>query len=172
MPSACISEVLSGSTAALTTICGGDTMVLNRQEIRGFNLFMGKARCGTCHYMPLFKGTLPPRYTQMETEVIGVPGPGEKKDIDEDMGRYGIVPASFLQHAFKTTTVRNSARSAPYMHNGVFSSLQDLINFYNNGGGAGLGLKIGNQTLAADSLHLDGTETDALIAFIKSLDSR
>ena len=150
----------------------GDTMALNRQEIRGFNLFMGKARCGTCHYMPLFNGTLPPRYTQMETEVIGVPGPGEKKDIDEDMGRYGIVPAPFLQHAFKTTTVRNSTRTAPYMHNGVFASLQDVINFYNNGGGAGLGLKIGNQTLAADSLHLDGAEADALIAFIKSLDSR
>jgi cytochrome c peroxidase len=47
----------------------GDTAAMDPQEIRGFNLFMGKARCGTCHYMPLFNGVFPPQYDRMETEV-------------------------------------------------------------------------------------------------------
>lgn len=150
----------------------GDSTALNPQEVRGFNLFMGRARCGTCHYMPLFNGAFPPRYTRMETEVIGVPGSVDNKAIDEDMGRFAIAPEPFLQHAFKTTTIRNAARTAPYMHNGVFATLQQVMDFYNNGGGAGMGSTVENQTLAADSLHLTNTETNALIAFIKTLDSR
>ena len=150
----------------------GDSSALDVQEVRGFNLFMGKARCGTCHYMPLFNGVLPPRYIRMETEVIGVPGSADNKTIDGDLGRFAIDSEAFLRHAFKTTTVRNAARTAPYMHNGVFGTLQQVMDFYNNGGGRGAGLKVDNQTLATDSLHLTSTETDALIAFIKSLDSR
>src|SRR5690606_30168855 len=51
----------------------GQQNALNAQEIRGFNLFMGKAKCATCHFMPLFNGITPPKYIQSETEVIGVP---------------------------------------------------------------------------------------------------
>ena len=150
----------------------GDSTALDSQEVRGFNLFMGKARCGTCHYMPLFNGAFPPRYTRMETEVIGVPGSVDGKTIDVDMGRFAIVPEPFLRHAFKTTTVRNTARTAPYMHNGVFATLQQVMDFYNNGGGIGTGARVDNQTLASDSLHLSAGEENALIAFIKSLDSQ
>jgi cytochrome c peroxidase len=161
----------------------GDTAAMTPREILGFNLFMGKARCGTCHYMPLFNGVFPPQYDRMETEVIGVPGitkggtaggtgtiPG--KAIDEDPGRFAIVNAPFLRHAFKTTTVRNAARTAPYMHNGVFGTLEEVMDFYNNGGAAGSGWPVDNQTLAKDSLHLTTGEKNAIIAFIGSLDSR
>lgn len=159
----------------------GDSSAMDALEIRGFNLFMGKARCGTCHYMPLFNGAFPPQYDRMETEVIGVPGkrpvggpagssPG--RSIDEDPGRFAIVGAPFLLHAFKTTTVRNAHLTAPYMHNGVFGTLQEVMDFYNNGGGAGSGWPVDNQTLARDSLHLSTSEENAIIAFIGSLDSR
>ncbi len=151
----------------------GDTAAMNAQEILGFNLFMGKARCGTCHYMPLFNGVFPPQYDREETEVIGVPGTSPGKSIDEDMGRFAIAPAAdFLLHGFKTTTVRNAARTAPYMHNGVFGTLDEVINFYDAGGGAGSGWAVDNQTLARDSLHLSTSEKKAIIAFIGSLDSR
>src|SRR6202000_2744418 len=40
----------------------GDSKAINQAETNGFNLFMGKAKCATCHYMPLFNGTLPPKY--------------------------------------------------------------------------------------------------------------
>jgi cytochrome c peroxidase len=150
----------------------GDHKAMHGDEINGFNLFMGKAKCATCHYMPLFNGTLPPGFVNMETEVIAVPqAPGIDK-IDPDMGRYNIVKVESLRHAFKTSTVRNAARTAPYMHNGVFSSLEQVVDFYNRGGGVGLGIKIENQTLPSDSLNLTRKEQDDIIAFIRSLDSK
>ncbi|HEY4965898.1 MAG TPA: cytochrome c peroxidase [Puia sp.] len=149
----------------------GNRMTMSTAEINGFNLFMGKGKCATCHFMPLFNGSFPPGYTTMETEVIGVPRLIGKKEIDPDPGRYDIVRIGFLRHAFKTPTVRNAARTAPYMHNGVFASLEQVVDFYNKGGGAGLGLTIENQTLPFDKLELTETEQKDIVSFIKSLDS-
>ena len=101
----------------------GNKKAMNAEEVNGFNLFMGKGKCGSCHFMPLFNGSFPPSYTTMESEVIGVPRVVGGKEIDPDPGRYAIVPYGFLKHAFKTPTVRNAAVTAPYMHNGVFASL-------------------------------------------------
>jgi cytochrome c peroxidase len=51
----------------------GDTSILTAQERLGFNLFMGKAACATCHFAPTFGGSLPPSLLESEPEVIGVP---------------------------------------------------------------------------------------------------
>lgn len=150
----------------------GDTKILSTTEVNGFNLFMGKAKCSTCHYLPLFNGALPPRYMQMDAEVIGVPQQTNGKRIDPDLGLYAIQSGAFNRHAFKTTTVRNAALTSPYMHNGVFRSLEEVIDFYDKGGGAGLGIKIGNQTLDAEPLKLTKKEKAGLVAFIQSLNSR
>jgi cytochrome c peroxidase len=150
----------------------GNANALSANEVAGFNLFMGKARCGTCHYMPLFNGALPPRFVKVDAEIIGVPQTAAGKALDADPGRYAIVPDSSYRHAFKTPTVRNAARTAPYMHNGVFATLEEVVDFYDKGGGAGLGLKVDNQTLPFDKLHLTAQESRDLVAFIKSLDSR
>jgi cytochrome c peroxidase len=150
----------------------GDKTALNESEINGFNLFMGKAKCATCHFMPLFNGTLPPAFQKMETEVIGVPETISNQKIDPDLGRYNIVQVESFRHAFKIPTVRNAARTAPYMHNGVFSTLDQVVDFYNKGGGAGLGIKIDNQTLPSDELGLTENERNDIIAFIRSLDSK
>jgi len=136
----------------------GNKAAMNQQELNGFNLFMGKARCATCHYMPLFNGSFPPQYSIIESEVIGVPKTIQQTAIDTDMGRYNILKTPAFKHAFKITTVRNAARTAPYMHNGVFTTLEQVIDFYNKGGGAGLGYKVDNQTLAADKLNLSKKE--------------
>lgn len=149
----------------------GSKHALKNAEIVGFNLFMGKARCGTCHYLPLFNGVQPPRYMQMEAEVLGVPQKRGGKRIDPDLGLYTIQSGDFNKHAFKTTTVRNSARTAPYMHNGVFRTMEQVIDFYNKGGGIGAGIKVPNQTLDSAPLHLNQKEKTNLIAFIKSLNS-
>jgi len=150
----------------------GNKVAMNPQEVNGFNLFMGKAKCATCHYMPLFNGSFPPRYMIVESEVIGVPQSITQKAIDTDMGRYDQLKAGAFKHAFKITTVRNAARTAPYMHNGVFTTLQQVMDFYNKGGGAGLGFKLDNQTLPSGKLDLTQKESDDIIAFIKALDSR
>jgi len=150
----------------------GDKTAMNADEVAGFNLFMGRAKCGTCHYMPLFNGTFPPRYMKIETEVIGVPQTAAGKKIDDDLGRYAVVKAESVRHAFKTPGLRNVARTAPYMHNGVFGTLEQVVDFYNKGGGAGLGLKIENQTLPFDKLELTEKERNRLVSFMKTLDSR
>ncbi|WP_426671200.1 cytochrome-c peroxidase [Mucilaginibacter sp. McL0603] len=150
----------------------GDKTAMNEEELNGFNLFMGKAKCATCHYMPLFNGSFPPRYMLVESEVIGVPRSMAETDIDDDMGRYDILHTGAFKHAFKITTVRNASHTAPYMHNGVFKTLEQVMDFYNKGGGVGLGFPIDNQTLPPDKLDLTQKEQNAVIAFVKSLDSK
>lgn len=149
----------------------GDSTVLSRQEVLGFNLFMGKAQCGTCHYVPLFNGTVPPLYDKTESEVLGVPATADtlRPALDKDQGKFLLYGIAHQKHAFKTPTVRNAALTAPYMHNGVYQTLEQVLDFYNKGGGAGLGLSVPNQTLAEDRLNLSTTEQQAIIAFIKSL---
>ena len=150
----------------------GKATALTADEISGANLFMGKARCGTCHYMPLFNGNFPPRFIKSDAEVIGVPGDTAVHAIDPDPGQFGINKVAAFYHAFKTPTLRNAARTAPYMHNGIYGSLEQVMRFYNEGGGQGKGLKLDNQTLPADSLHLSIREQQDIISFIKALDSK
>lgn len=134
----------------------------------GFNLFMGKAQCATCHFVPQFNGVKPP-YVGSEFEVLGVPEQPGYKALSNDEGRYTVNPATETKNAFRTGTVRNAARTMPYMHNGVFRTLRDVIDFYDAGGGAGMGISVPNQTLSADSLHLTPAEKYDLVAFITSL---
>ncbi len=141
---------------------------LDAQSKKGFNLFMSKAECGTCHFVPFFNGVKPP-YVGSEFEVIGVPSDTNFTALSSDSGRYKIHPASETLHAFRTSTVRNIEHTKPYMHNGVFNSLNETLEFYNAGGGQGRGLDVPNQTLSADSLHLTAGEKIALITFMQSL---
>ena len=134
----------------------------------GFNLFMGKAQCGTCHFIPQFNGVKPP-YIGSEFEVLGTPEDTSFKRISNDKGRYDVNPATETLHAFRTGTLRNAAHTAPYMHNGVFKTIEQVVDFYNAGGGAGRGLSVPNQTLSSDSLRLTAIDKKQLIAFIYSL---
>jgi cytochrome c peroxidase len=149
----------------------GDLAKLNSQEVNGFNLFMGKAKCGTCHFMPLFNGTVPPVYDRAETEVLGVPARPDtaRATLDPDKGKFNFTKIPLHTFAFKTTSVRNAALTAPYMHNGVYKALDQLLDFYNRGGGAGIGIELEHQTLPPDPLHLTSQEKADLIAFMKAL---
>lgn len=148
---------------------------LDQDAIAGFNLFMGKAACATCHFPPTFAGLVPPAYEENESEVLGITVNADfnHPQADEDPGRYAsgkpIDRYDFYKNSMKTTTVRNAAFTAPYMHNGSLSTLEELIEFYNKGGGAGMGLDIPHQTLSSDPLDLSDLEKKQLIAFIHSL---
>ena len=153
----------------------GERMTISPKVKDGFNLFMGKANCGTCHYTPLFSGLVPPVYRESESEVIGVLEKPLQRKVDSDKGR-GVNKVFhedlyIYQHAFKTVSVRNAAVTAPYFHNGAYKTLDQVIDFYDHGGAAGIGLgnELPNQTLAPDSLHLTKYEKGALIAFLHSL---
>ncbi|MBX3253678.1 MAG: hypothetical protein KF862_06010 [Chitinophagaceae bacterium] len=157
--------------SAFDRYIAGDSAALTAQQIKGFNLFMGKALCGTCHFLPLFNGLLPPLYNIMELESLGLtensnfdaPAP------DRDSGRFHFFPIEFYTGVFKTPTVRNAAKTAPYMHNGGFPSLQDVLQFYNKGGGKGLGLDMPYQTLSEIPLQLSETEINDIVSFMESL---
>lgn len=162
---------LSSMNAGFDRYMRGDQSAMSAEALAGLNIFMGKGKCGTCHFMPLFNGTLPPFYTKSESEVLGVPNAPDtiNATIDPDLGKYLIYGGDLNRHAFKTPTVRNAALTAPYMHNGVYKTLEEVIDFYNRGGGEGIGVHLPNQTLPPDRLDLSEAEKKSLIAFIHAL---
>jgi cytochrome c peroxidase len=144
---------------------------LTPNEINGFNLFAGKAKCATCHFIPLYNGTIPPWFNTTESEVIGVPTKDEWKNatIDGDVGRYAFNQLPQLKFSFKTPTVRNIEKTAPYMHNGVYTNLDQVLKFYELGGGKGIGVDLEYQTLPFDNLQLTKTEKQDIIRFLLAL---
>ena len=162
---------LNGMNSEFDKYIRGESDKINESAHRGFNLFMGKALCGTCHFMPLYNGVVPPDYGDHEAEIIGVP---EKPDtvnatVDPDVGKYVLYQYDLHRFSFKTPTVRNAALTAPYMHNGVYETLEQVVDFYNRGGGAGIGIDLEFQTLPPDHLNLTTTEMGDIVAFMESL---
>ncbi len=153
----------------------GELEEVDPSTIRGFNIFMGKGACGTCHFAPSFHGLVPPYYKESESEVLGIPSEPvwKEAELDPDKGRaVNGVPldaAGIFLYSFKTPTVRNVALTAPYMHNGVYDSLAQVMRFYNLGGGKGIGIHLENQTLPFDNLNLSQEEMNDVIRFMESL---
>jgi cytochrome c peroxidase len=149
----------------------GEYDAMSPKQIEGFNIFMGKGKCATCHFMPLFNGTVPPMFSETESEVIGIPAKVAQSNAkpDDDHGKREVVTHSLFDRMFKTPTLRNAALTAPYMHNGKYPTLEDVIDFYDRGGGSGIGLKLPNQTLPSEPLNLNDKEKHALISFIHAL---
>lgn len=148
----------------------GDYAQLTNQEKKGFNLFVGKGQCATCHFIPVFNGTVSPYFRNSEQEVLGVPKDLEGTALDADLGRYVFnTDLHQLKHSFKTPTLRNINKTSPYMHNGVYTTLEEVMDFYNKGGGIGLGLEVENQTLPDTPLDLTNEEIESMIAFMKTL---
>jgi len=149
----------------------GDTTAIDAAARRGFTVFMGKGRCGTCHFAPLFNGTAPPDYRATDPEIIGVPTRPvlHGAQLDPDQGRGLIDRVESHRFAFQVPSVRNAALTAPYMHNGVYRSLREVIAFYNAGGGRGIGIDLAYQTLYDHPLGLTPREQRELIAFLRAL---
>jgi cytochrome c peroxidase len=148
----------------------GET-TLSESESNGFNVFTGKAKCATCHFIPVYNGTIPPWFNNTESEVIGVPKTNIWKNavVDEDLGRYNLNQLEPLKYSFKTPTIRNIEKTAPYMHNGVYDKLEEVIKFYELGGGNGIGMNLAYQTLPFDNLQLTPKEKNDLISFMLTL---
>ncbi len=153
----------------------GETKTIAAEVKEGFTIFMGKGACATCHFAPTFSGLVPPLFIETETEILGVlKSPNsEEPELDTDEGRWknGIASeaAWIYEKSFKTPTVRNIEKTAPYFHNGAYETLPQVLDFYNQGGGAGMGLQVTNQTLPDSPLDLSPQEINSLIAFMNSL---
>ncbi len=102
----------------------GDSTALNEQEKRGLSAFRSvKTRCFECHRFPTFADDT--------FRVVGVPA------SSHDPGRAGV-PGQGPDSAFKVPSLRNVALTAPYMHNGHFATLEEVVKFYADGGGRAL----------------------------------
>jgi cytochrome c peroxidase len=104
----------------------GDKTAMNEEAQRGMALFKGKARCILCHNDSNF--------TDNQFHNLGVPQVGPMK---EDLGRYYVTRRPEDKGAFKTPTLRSIVETAPYMHDGVFKTLEEVVDFFDQGGGKG-----------------------------------
>lgn len=139
----------------------GDPAVFTVAERRGLKLFFStKARCSECHGLPNF--------ANRDFKVIGVPdppdGPRDEHNPAAEPGRGGA-PGS----AFKIPSLRNIALTAPYMHNGLFKTLDEVLDFYAGGGGRGRGLDVPLQDDKIRKFPLKPEEKADLIAFLRTL---
>jgi cytochrome c peroxidase len=132
----------------------GDAKALSPAAKRGFALFQGKAQCVACH--------TPPLLTDNDFHNIGVPQVGPLK-VDD--GREAVTHNPADKGKFKTPSLYNSATFLFFMHDGAFSTLEQVIQHYNVGGDP----KDANQDPAIEPLKLTKKEQSDLIAFLKSL---
>ncbi len=129
----------------------GDEGAVSEDAKNGFDLFNGKAACAKCHIEWTF--------TDSGFHDIGLEG--------TDLGRGQHLHLEAMQNAFKTPTLRNIDRRAPYMHDGSESTLEEVVEFYDKGG------KVQRPSLAPEmkALHLTAQEKKQLVDFLKTLTS-
>jgi cytochrome c peroxidase len=155
----------------------GDRQAMSERALRGMELFQGEARCILCHNGPNF--------TDGQFHKLGVPDAPllshplvqvslrfdakrmnvqEYQQVKEDWGRYLVTKEEKDKGAFKTPTLRNVTQRDPYMHNGVFQSLEEVIDFYDRGGGA-----VAGKSPLIQPLGLTAKEKHDLLAFLRAL---
>ena len=134
---------------------------------RGLDVFVGVARCARCHVPPLFGGSRPTDFAVPIFAALGVPSKVNGKELDSDEGRGGVSHRPLDKHAFKTPTLRNIDRTAPYFHHGRFPTLDDVVDFYDKGGGAAFGVELSNQDPDVRELELAKEQRRALITFMR-----
>ena len=158
----------------------GDKNALTASQKRGMAIFEDKANCIACHHGPLL--------TDHGFHVIGVPEieplktetdriatrhffakvnkyPNPRK-VDADYGREFITKSRSDRGKFKTPSLRELRWTAPYMHNGAFETLEDVVEFYMAGGG-----KHANKDPKLKPFELTDHEFDDLLNFLEALSS-
>jgi cytochrome c peroxidase len=167
---------------------GKQNKALSSKAQRGFKLFVVKAGCATCHQI----GRKTALFTDQKLHNTGIGfddamnkspaklkvqvAPGVFVDVDSstinsvtepkaaDLGLYEITQNPADRWQYKTPSLRNISLTAPYMHNGRFATLQQVVEFYNQGG-----VKNENLDPLLKPLNLSTKEINELIAFLQSL---
>ncbi len=155
------------ATSPMDRFARGDRSAFSDELHRGFDLFVGVARCARCHIPPLFGGSRPKDFATPVFAALGVPNTPTDKRLHADRGRGKVTEQALDEHAFKTPTVRNVARTAPYFHHGGYETLEDVVTFYEKGGGAGIGIELPNQDPDVRKLELTDAQRGALLAFMR-----
>jgi cytochrome c peroxidase len=152
----------------------GDANALTEEQKQGYALFKGKANCASCHNGPLgsdgnLHRTGVPENPAVTAEPLrhitmlrhyATSGMPNYMNTHTDVGAYAITKDERDRGKFATPSLRDLKYTAPYMHNGVFATLAEVIDFYDRGGGPGSELK---------PLGLAAGEKKALLAFLDAL---
>ena len=133
----------------------GDKKAMTAKQVRGFKVFAGKANCIACHSAPNF--------TDNGFHNIGLKSWGDK---NPDMGRYAQRPLGLMKGAFKTPTLREIKRTAPYFHDGSAKTLKAAVKHYAKGGEVKT-----NLSPSMEQIKLSNKEIDEVVAFMKALSS-
>lgn len=158
-------ELVTRNTA-YDRFVGGEAEALTDQQKKGLDLFFTKAKCGNCHNGPNF--------SNYQFTVSGVPqiGPGKKLEPGEDYGREEFTQQISGRFAFRTPTLRNVTLTAPFMHDGVLETLEDVVRFYNDGSKP-RHPKVTDAMIhpdVRDPLNLTDDEIAAIVAFMEALE--
>jgi cytochrome c peroxidase len=151
MALAAFERTIVSVNAPLDRYLRGDAAALGSDAKGGLVLFTGKAGCSKCHFGPhladnKFHALLVPENPDVRNEprmlatlryVAKVSGYPDYKTLSEDLGRYLVTKDKKDWKAFRTHSLREISRTAPYMHNGVFKTLDEVIEFMDGGGGKG-----------------------------------
>lgn len=129
----------------------GDKKAIDISAQRGFSLFKGKANCVACHQGFNFVDD-------------GFHNIGLKNVMDDGDGRFAHRKVKINKGAFKTPTLRDIALTAPYMHNGVYKTLDEVVDHYDRGGDVA-----DNLDPNMKPLNLTADEKKDVVAFMKSL---
>ena len=150
-----VRSILSGDSP-YDRFVNGDRSALSPEQQLGLQVFRGKGNCTACHVGPSF--------TDEQFHNTGV---AWRDGRIADEGRFTISGSPRDHGAFKTPTLREIARTAPYMHDGSIARLEDVIEFYSEGGRA-------NAYLDSEirPRHFTPEEKHALVAFLQSLNGR
>ncbi|MBX3002982.1 MAG: right-handed parallel beta-helix repeat-containing protein [Anaerolineales bacterium] len=152
---AAFERTLTSQNSPFDAYAAGDLQALTASQRRGFALFRSAAtRCFECHTAPTFGN-----------DTFRITGVADLEGQEHDPGRSAVGDAP--DGAFKVPTLRNIVLSAPYMHNGIFASLEEVIDFYAGGGGRADGVQ-GVDPLIRP-FELTDQEKSDLIAFLYSL---
>jgi cytochrome c peroxidase len=182
MAIAAFERTLISADSPLDRFIGGDVDALTPSAIRGLQLFSGKANCVACQGGGLatdedFHNTSVPRNPELfadpEREITfrtAMRGFGVPEDIymsfERDPGRYAVTGDESDLGAFRTPPLRYLAYTAPYMHNGIFYTLEEVVEFYNNGGTEDV---FGTKSPLIKPLGLSDSEKADLVAFLNAM---
>ncbi len=172
MAIAAFERTLISLNAPIDKYLHGDTDALSPEAKKGYEIFIGKGKCIDCHYgvnlidnkfhvlnvpeHPDFQSD--PRVAATRRFVAKVYHYEDFRNLQEDPGRYLITKDKKDWRAFKTPTLRDVSKTGPYMHNGVFDSLDEVIGFFDKGGGP--------DNTALKPLALNDAEKKALKVFL------
>jgi len=148
---AAFERTLISNNAPIDGYLKGDKNSLSSEAKKGLEIFIGKGKCIECHYGAYLSDQkfhalmVPenPKYANEEKFIVTrryiakINKYPDYMNIKEDLGRYFNTKQKRDYRAFKTPTLREIAKTSPYMHNGIFKSLDEVIDFFNKGGGYG-----------------------------------